>query len=46
MKIFNQSGQHLFDADSETVAIVTRILLDLERDGTGFVRQYSALFDE
>ena len=40
-------GQHrLFENDPETAATVSRMLLDLERNGMDAVRRYSRQFDE
>jgi sulfopropanediol 3-dehydrogenase len=42
-----KSGLHrLFENDSETAATVSRMLLDLERDGMDAVRRYSRQFDD
>ncbi len=41
-----KDGHHrLFENDAETAAIVTRMLLELERDGMDAVRRYSRQFD-
>jgi sulfopropanediol 3-dehydrogenase len=42
-----KSGHHrLFENDPETAATVSRMLLDLERDGMDAVRRYSRQFDD
>ena len=46
MKILKHGEQRLFETDSETAATVSRMLLDLERDGMNAVRRYSRQFDE
>jgi sulfopropanediol 3-dehydrogenase len=46
MKVIKQGEQRLFETDAETAAVVTRMLLELERDGMDAVRRYSLQFDE
>src|SRR3954451_2687876 len=46
MKIIKPGRQRLFEQDGETAAIVTEMLLALERDGMDAVRRYSAKFDD
>ena len=46
MKIIKAGRQRLFGQDSETAATVSRMLLDLEKNGMDAVRRYSREFDE
>ncbi len=46
MKVMKQGQQRLFETDAETAAAVTRMLVDLERNGMDAVRQYSRKFDD
>ena len=46
MKVIKHGEQRLFETDGETAAVVTRMLLELERDGMDAVRRYSLQFDE
>lgn len=46
MKVIKDAEQRLFDTDQETAATVTRMLLDLERNGLDAVRRYSRQFDD
>jgi sulfopropanediol 3-dehydrogenase len=46
VKIIKDARQRLFEQDAETAAIVTRMLLDLEKNGMDAVRKYSRQFDE
>jgi len=46
MKIVKPGRQRLFEQDRETAAIVSGMLLDLERDGMDAVRRYSRKFDD
>jgi sulfopropanediol 3-dehydrogenase len=46
VKIIKAGEQRLFEHDAETAAVVSRMLLDLERDGMDAVRRYSRQFDE
>ena len=46
MKVIKEGQQRLFETDQETVATVSRMLLDLERNGMDAVRKYSRQFDE
>jgi len=45
MKIIKNGGHRLFERDPETAAIVSGMLLDLEKNGMDAVRKYSAKFD-
>lgn len=46
MKIIKQGKQRLFESDRETAAVVSQMLLELERDGMDAVRRYSRQFDD
>ena len=46
MKVIKQGQQRLFEKDAETAAVVSRMLVDLEKNGMDAVRQYSRRFDE
>jgi sulfopropanediol 3-dehydrogenase len=46
VNIRKHGTQRLFEADSETAATVTGMLLDLERNGMDAVRRYSREFDD
>ncbi len=46
MKVIKQGEQRLFETDAETASVVTRMLLELEREGMDAVRRYSQQFDE
>ena len=46
MKVMKQGQQRLFETDAETAAVVTRMLVDLEKNGMDAVRQYSRKFDD
>ena len=46
MKTLKQGVQRLFESDTETASVVSRMLLELERDGMDAVRRYSRQFDE
>jgi sulfopropanediol 3-dehydrogenase len=46
MKIFKNGKRRLFENDSETATVVSRMLLELERDGMDAVRRYSQEFDD
>ena len=46
MKTIKSGQQRLFENDSETAAVVTRMLVDLEKDGMDAVRRYSRKFDD
>jgi sulfopropanediol 3-dehydrogenase len=46
MKIIKEGRQRLFENDSETAAVVTRMLIDLEKNGMDAVRRYSREFDD
>src|SRR4051812_2245934 len=45
MKIFKNGSRRLFENDPETAAVVSAMLLELERDGMDAVRRYSQKFD-
>jgi sulfopropanediol 3-dehydrogenase len=46
MKTLKAGRQRLFGSDAETAAVVTRMLIDLERNGMDAVRRYSRQFDD
>lgn len=46
MKMFKEGGHRLFEKDPQTAALVTDMLLDLEKNGMDAVRKYSTRFDE
>lgn len=46
MKIIKNGGHRLFENDPETAATVTKMLLELEKEGMDAVRRYSRQFDE
>src|SRR5579884_3733644 len=46
MKIIKTGGHRLFEHDAETSAVVSRMLLDLEKNGMDAVRKYSKQFDQ
>ncbi|HZT28360.1 MAG TPA: histidinol dehydrogenase [Bryobacteraceae bacterium] len=46
MQVFKAGQQRLFETDAETAAVVSRMLLELERDGMDAVRRYSRQFDD
>jgi sulfopropanediol 3-dehydrogenase len=46
MKTFKPGVQRLFETDAETAAVVTRMLIDLEKHGMDAVRRYSRQFDD
>lgn len=46
MKILKHGLRRLFESDSETAAVVSRMLIELERDGMDAVRCYSRQFDD
>ena len=46
MTIIKAGRQRLFEQDSETAAAVSRMLLDLEKNGMDAVRRYSRQFDD
>lgn len=46
MKIYKQGGHRLFESDAETAEVVSRMLLDLEKNGMDAVRKYSKKFDD
>jgi len=45
MKIFKNGQHRLFENDAETAAVVSRMLIELERDRMDAVRRYSRQFD-
>jgi sulfopropanediol 3-dehydrogenase len=45
MKVIKQGGHRLFEQDTETRAIVSAMLRDLEKNGMDAVRRYSEQFD-
>lgn len=46
MQILKDGTHRLFEHDAETAALVTRMLLALEREGMDAVRRYSRQFDD
>jgi sulfopropanediol 3-dehydrogenase len=46
VKIIKSGGHRLFERDPETAETVSRMLLDLEKNGMDAVRKYSRQFDE
>lgn len=46
MKIVKSGGHRLFEHDAETAATVSRMLIDLEKNGMEAVRRYSRQFDQ
>jgi sulfopropanediol 3-dehydrogenase len=46
MQILKHGTHRLFEHDAETAAIVTRMLIDLEKHGMDAVRRYSQQFDD
>ena len=46
MQILKHGQQRLFESDMETASVVSRMLLELERDGMDAVRRYSRQFDD
>jgi sulfopropanediol 3-dehydrogenase len=46
VKVIKEGTQRLFEQDAETTAVVSRMLIELERDGMDAVRRYSRQFDE
>ncbi len=45
MEVIKHGTQRVFERDTETAAIVSRMLIELERDGMDAVRRYSTQFD-
>jgi sulfopropanediol 3-dehydrogenase len=45
MRIYKNGGHRLFENDPETQALVSQMLLDLEKNGMDAVRKYSEKFD-
>ncbi len=46
MKVVKEGGHRLFESDAECTATVSRMLLELEREGMDAVRRYSRKFDD
>lgn len=46
MQILKHGTHRLFEQDAETAAVVTRMLVDLEKHGMDAVRRYSQQFDD
>jgi sulfopropanediol 3-dehydrogenase len=46
IQVIKQGQQRLFEQDRETAAVVSEMLLDLERNGMDAVRRYSRQFDD
>jgi sulfopropanediol 3-dehydrogenase len=46
MQILKHGTHRLFEQDAETAAVVTRMLIDLEKNGMDAVRRYSRQFDD
>lgn len=46
MKIYKDGQHRLFENDAETAAVVSRMLLDLEKNRMDAVRRYSRQFDD
>ena len=46
MRMFKEGGHHLFESDPKTAAVVSEMLLDLEKNGMDAVRKYSRRFDD
>src|ERR1051325_7106609 len=46
MKVLKAGGHRLFEQDPETAAVVSSMLLDLEKNGMDAVRKYSQQFDQ
>ena len=46
MKILKEGYHRLFQNDPETALVVTRMLVDLEKNGMDAVRRYSTQFDD
>src|SRR4051794_39051999 len=46
MKILKHGQQRLFENDAETASVVSRMLIELEREGMDAVRRYSRQFDD
>ena len=45
MKVAKSGGHRLFEHDAETASVVSRMLIDLEKNGMDAVRKYSEQFD-
>ncbi|MDR2730996.1 MAG: histidinol dehydrogenase [Treponema sp.] len=45
MLVYKKGGHRLFEEDGETAALVSQMLLDLEKNGMDAVRKYSEKFD-
>ena len=46
MKIFKPGGHRLFEHDAETAEVVSRMLIDIEKNGMEAVRKYSRHLDQ
>ena len=46
MKVIKPGGHRLFEQDPETASVVSKMLLDLEKNGMDAVRKYSQQFDQ
>ena len=46
MKVIKPGVQRLFEQDAETAAVVSRMLIELEKHGMDAVRRYSRQFDD
>ena len=46
MRVIKPGGHRLFEQDGETAAVVSAMLLDLEKNGMDAVRKYSRQFDQ
>jgi sulfopropanediol 3-dehydrogenase len=46
VKVIKTGGHRLFEQDPETASVVSKMLLDLEKNGMDAVRKYSQQFDQ
>jgi len=46
VKVIKPGGHRLFEQDPETASVVSKMLLDLEKNGMDAVRKYSQQFDQ
>src|SRR5437868_4884056 len=46
MKVAKSGGHRLFEHDAETASVVSRMLIELEKNGMDAVRKYSEQFDQ
>jgi len=46
VKVIKPGGHRLFEQDPETASVVSKMLLDLEKNGMDAVRKYSQEFDQ